>query len=465
MEATTESRWGRRLGRTPLVRAHGLERALGLERVWLKLEGNNPSGHREDRMAYVIIRDARAAGKDTLTIGTSGTVGASLAHLAPEFGVRCVLFVPSRRQMLRAEQIAREGVDVVELGRSYEACVEASRAAAAENGWYDANPGMSGGMMHLQAYARIGDEVWEQADVPPTDLVSQVSNGASVAGLHMELRAAWVAERIERLPRLVAASTSQGNAIVASFAAGDRRIRTLGRADLRESRHNLNVLNARCYNGQDALNALYDTAGFAVGVPDEVLLESHRRFRSLERFRVGVSNAFPIAALFAETERFRGRRVVLVLNDGRVDVDVRRITRDDLPMSYEQFLALLDDWLDVYTDPPEEIRDAADDAFGNGFVVGAFQGTELVGAVVVASGRYRRFFPRYHLAYIATRKSIKGMGIATQLFQKVIELTGGEFSLHVEVENRRAIRLYEKMGLRRKYFRMFYKAPPPGNGE
>jgi threonine synthase len=51
------------------------------------------------------------------------------------------------------------------------------------------------------------------------------------------------------------------------------------------------------------------------------------------------------------------------------------------------------------------------------------------------------------------------MGIATLLLQKAIEVTEGNFSLHVEVENKRAIKLYEKMGLKKKYYRMLYHGP------
>lgn len=229
-----------------------------------------------------------------------------------------------------------------------------------------------------------------------------------------------------------------------------------------------NTDDAECYNGQDALNAVYDTEGAAVGVSDDELLEAYEWLRRTERFRLTVANAYPVAALLgaARSGALAGGRVVVVLNDGRVDVEVRRLRRSDLGMSYEQFLATLNDWLVRFTDPLAEIRDATDDAFTNGFVLGAFQGSELVGAVVVSTGRYETFFPKYHLSYIATKKTIKGMGIATQLIAKVIELTEGDFSLHVETDNRGAIKLYEKMGLRKKYYRMFYAGarttvPPP----
>ncbi len=401
-------------------------------------------------------------------MGTLGTTAGSLSYLAPYFGVRCVLYLPSRKRALRSRLLVGPNTELVEYGRSYEDCVVESRRAAERHGWYDANPGLANNLLNMYSFEYIAEEIRQQLERPPTHVICQTSNGSSVSGLHLGFKRQWVAEVIDRLPRIHAASTSHGNAIVEAYRLGSKRIVTLDRRLIRESRYNRNVVNAECYNGQDALNAVYDTEGAAVGVSDDELLEAYEWLRRTERFRLTVANAYPVAALLGAARRgaLAGGRVVVVLNDGRVDVEVRRLRRSDLGMSYEQFLATLNDWLVRFTDPLAEIRDATDDAFTNGFVLGAFQGSELVGAVVVSTGRYETFFPKYHLSYIATKKTIKGMGIATQLIAKVIELTEGDFSLHVETDNRGAIKLYEKMGLRKKYYRMFYAGarttvPPP----
>jgi len=36
-------------------------------------------------------------------------------------------------------------------------------------------------------------------------------------------------------------------------------------------------------------------------------------------------------------------------------------------------------------------------------------------------------------------------------------LSKGDLSLHVGIDNKRAIKIYEKMGFRKKYFRMMYQ--------
>jgi threonine synthase len=149
----------------------------------------------------------------------------------------------------------------------------------------------------------------------------------------------------------------------------------------------------------------------------------------------------------------------VILNDGKVNIELKILRKNSLDIPYGDFLKILDTWLVQFTDPVEEIREATDNAFDKGYVIGAFNRGQMVGVAVVSNSKWETFFPSYHLSYIATKKDLRGMGIATLLIQKAIELSNGSLSLHVETDNKRAIKLYEKMGLRRKYYRMLYKGP------
>jgi threonine synthase len=148
---------------------------------------------------------------------------------------------------------------------------------------------------------------------------------------------------------------------------------------------------------------------------------------------------------------------IVVLHDGKVDLDIRILEKNDLSVSFKKFLHKLDDWLIQFSDPLEEIEEAVENAFHHGFVIGAYFQGMLSGIAVVSKTRFKTFFPQYHLSYIATRQGVEGRGIATELLEHVIDLTKGDLSLHVEVDNKRATNLYEKMGFQKKYFRMLYQ--------
>jgi len=451
-----------RIGRTPLVRARGLEQELGLEKIYLKLEGNNPTGHRVDRLAYLLIRDALSRGKHTLCLAGYGAIAESLREFARTFDVTCVFYTPKGRTVFRSTPEPDERIRIQEHGRSYEDCVAESRRVAGEQGWYNANFGLANSMINMYAFSDIASELTAQLDGRVDTILCQAVDGSAVAGLHLGFREQWIREQLDRPPALWAVSTTAGNAIVASYEAGSREILPLERNDMGKTRYGRHLASAVCQNGQDALNAIYDTSGRAVGMSDERVLASVKRFRKREKIRLTLANAFPVAAMMqaAEGGEITPGNHVLILDDGKVDLDIRRLVSADLNMPYKSLLERLDTWLGDYTDPLEEIDEALKIAFERGFVLGAFDRGSLVGLTVLVRTGFQTFIPRFHMAYIATEKSAKGMGIATQLIQEAVERSRGSLSLHVDLNNKKAIRLYEKMGLRRKYARMIYMGKP-----
>ncbi|HUU07737.1 MAG TPA: pyridoxal-phosphate dependent enzyme, partial [Thermoplasmata archaeon] len=70
-----------RIGQTPLRRLQNAERRLGVRRLHIKLEGENPTGTHTDRMALLLALDARSKQFDTLTVATCGNYGAAMAHV------------------------------------------------------------------------------------------------------------------------------------------------------------------------------------------------------------------------------------------------------------------------------------------------------------------------------------------------------------------------------------------------
>ena len=448
-----------KIGKTPLLRAHKLEKELGISKIYLKLEGNNPSGHIEDRLAYLIIREALSHKKKTICIGTYGTVGGSLALLSQYFNIKCVFVIPSKEKILRKERFQSSHIKIIEHGKTYEDSVMESRRLAEENDWYDANPGLDNNMMNMYAFEYIAKEVYDSIGGEIDNIFCQTGNGSSISGLHMGFKRLWLMEKIDILPKINAVSTSHGNAIIESYKRNKKEILSLSPQKAKESRYNRNLINWKCFNGQDALNAVYDTNGAAIGISDGELIEYAKRFRKMEKLKFTINYSFPIAALFklAEARQIKNGTHVLILDDAKVDLNIKIIDKDDLTISYEKFLNTLDEWLVNFTDPMEEIKEAVENAFDDGYVICAFHSGAIVGVAIISRTRFERFFPKYHLSYIATKRDIKGRGVATQLTEKAIKVTGGDLSLHVEIENKRAIRLYEKMGLRKKYYRMFYQ--------
>ncbi|MEK6805543.1 MAG: cysteine synthase CysM [Pseudomonadota bacterium] len=104
------------IGNTPLVRLSRLP-GLGNNKLYAKLEGNNPAGSVKDRPAYSMIRRAQERGEikpgDTLIEATSGNTGIALAMVAATLGYRMVLIMPEHLSIERRAVMKAFGAHII----------------------------------------------------------------------------------------------------------------------------------------------------------------------------------------------------------------------------------------------------------------------------------------------------------------------------------------------------------------
>lgn len=457
----------RRVGRTPLLRAKGLERHLGLEEVHLKLEGNNPTGHKVDRISYSLARDAQERGFRTLTVGTAGYFARSLGIIAPSMGLRCVFYVPTAVDGI-GEKLARmEGVIVERVEGTIDDAAKRSRASSSREGWYDANPGLSNTFMAAMAYSPISSEIVSRLGGAPATVSVPVGSGSLLSGVHAGFRQLWSSEAVGGVPMMLAGSLESGNAIVEAYTRGLDIVEPLPRAPPKASGALQALMNVSGVMGQQGVDALHDSGGHAYGIPVKELRELAKLSRSLDGVTMSVDSAAALGALVhAHREGLLkgGGKHVAVLSTGRTDLTIQEIGRRDLEGRLDRTINLLDGWLNAFSDPKEEIREALENALDQGHVLGAFLNHRLVGICALSRMELDTFFPRYHLSYIAADDRYEGRGIATMLIQRAIEVSEGRLSLHVETDNKKAVNLYKKMGFDTKYYRMLYRGGPGGPG-
>src|SRR5437879_3974807 len=79
----------------PLVRARSLEHETGIPEVWLKVEGQNPTGSFKDRGMVVAVAKAVEAGVRVVLCASTGNTAASAAAYAARAGLACTVVLPA----------------------------------------------------------------------------------------------------------------------------------------------------------------------------------------------------------------------------------------------------------------------------------------------------------------------------------------------------------------------------------
>jgi threonine synthase len=82
-------------GATPLIHARRLGAELGLDRLFLKFEGTNPTGSFKDRGMVLAVNRALSAGASAVVCASTGNTSASAAAYAAAAGLPCHVVLPA----------------------------------------------------------------------------------------------------------------------------------------------------------------------------------------------------------------------------------------------------------------------------------------------------------------------------------------------------------------------------------
>lgn len=184
------------VGNTPLVRLvrlPGATQAQRNNRVFAKLEGNNPAGSVKDRPALSMIAHAEARGDikpgDTLVEATSGNTGIALAMVAAMRGYKMVLVMPENQSIERRQTMRAFGAELVltpkaggmELARDMaDQLVKEKRGVMLDQFANPDNP--------LAHYEGTGPEIWRDTGGKVTHFISSMGTTGTIMGVSRFLK-------------------------------------------------------------------------------------------------------------------------------------------------------------------------------------------------------------------------------------------------------------------------------------
>ncbi|RJE72577.1 pyridoxal-phosphate dependent enzyme [Reichenbachiella sp. MSK19-1] len=307
------------VGDTSLSRARNIERETGFRQLFLKFEGGNPTGTQKDRIAFAQCLDALRRGYDTITVATCGNYGASVALAAYLAGLRCVIHIPENYHTDRISEMEMAGGEVHRVVGTYEDTVQASSEAAADEGWYDANPGGANTALQIMAYAEMANEIYDQLRDAPKIIAVPVSNGTLLAGIYRGFVSLYKRGKTSRVPLMVAASSTHKNPIVYSFKKGMENCVDLRPEKIKETVVNEPLINWHSFDGEEALYAIRQSNGSAHNISDEKMLKVSKLLKEKEGLHVLPASVAGLVALLEidDQKELEPDRYVAVLTSRR----------------------------------------------------------------------------------------------------------------------------------------------------
>lgn len=299
-------------GFTPLLQAKRLAGELGVPRLWIKDEAQNPTGSFKDRGLSLAISRAKELGVKKAAIPSAGNAGGSLAAYAALAGIEAHVFMPRDTPIANQIEVRQYGAELRLVDGLISDCGRMIAALKTAEGWYDVSTLKE--PYRVEGKKTMGYEIAEQLNWHLPDVVIYPTGGGT--GLIGMWKAFAELEELGWIgaarPRMVSVQASGCAPIVKAFA--EQKMSAEPWQDAHTIASGLRVPQA--VGDFLILQALRESRGVAVSVSDAEMLAEISRVGKLEGIFFCPEGAACIAALrrLVDNEWIKPDEEVVIFN-------------------------------------------------------------------------------------------------------------------------------------------------------
>jgi threonine synthase len=209
-----------RVGWTPLYAAPRLANKLGLNSLWVKDDGRQPTASFKDRASAIAVVKAQERSARIITTASTGNAAAALSGLCASVQQQNVIFVPESAPVAKIAQLLVFGSTVLLVEGTYDDAFELCLEAAEEYNWYNRNTAYNPYMTEGKKTASY--EICEQLEWQAPDVIFvSVGDGCIIGGLHKGLKDLLALGWIDHMPRLIGVQAEGSDFMVQAWTRGE----------------------------------------------------------------------------------------------------------------------------------------------------------------------------------------------------------------------------------------------------
>ena len=301
-------------GMTALLPVRRLGASMGLEHLYVKDEGLNPTGSFKARGMTAAVTRAKQLGAKTLAAPTAGNAGGALAAYAAAAGLAAVIVMPSDTPVANVTECRAFGAKVIQLDGLISDCGKYVAERKDREGWYDVSTLKE--PYRVEGKKTMGYELWEQfGGQLPDVILYPTGGGVGLIGMCKAFdemqEMGWIgAER----PRMVAVQAEGCAPIVKAWEAHREKAEFFPHAATMAS--GLRVPGP--LGDLLILRMLKQTKGTALTVSDEEMLEAGKELASEEGIFAAPEGAATVSAArkLASLGWLKPEETVVLFNTG-----------------------------------------------------------------------------------------------------------------------------------------------------
>ncbi|MCL2358200.1 MAG: threonine synthase [Nitrososphaerota archaeon] len=280
-------------GGTGLHRSERLGAELGIQNLYIKNEGENPTGSFKDRGMTVGVTKAVELGARHVICASTGNTSASLAAYAARAGIRCTVLIPSGKIAYgKLSQAMIHGAKVLQVRGNFDEALEfVFKLSEKHRDIYLLN---SINPFRVEGQKSLGYEICDQLNYEAPDrIIIPVGNAGNISAVWKGLTEFYQLGLIKKLPKMTGIQ-AQGSAPIAQAIQTDsdqiipvQNPETIATA----------IRIGAPVSWKKAINAIRESHGTAEIVTDDEILDAQKTLARIEGIFVEPASASSIAGL------------------------------------------------------------------------------------------------------------------------------------------------------------------------
>ena len=278
-------------GDTGLYPCERLAREVGINRLFIKNEGDNPTGSFKDRGMTVGVTWAARLGARAVACASTGNTSASMAAYAARRGLEAIVLIPDGKvAMGKLAQAVVHGARVVQVEGNFDDAMRLVQELSLGEGLIyllnSINP------FRLEGQKTLAFEVCETLNGVPDAVVLPMGNAGNISAIWKGFGEFQRAGLITRRPKMIGVQAAGAAPIVATLRNGADTCKLDNPETIATA-----IRIGAPVNWRKAVAAVKDSGGEAGTVTDDEILEAQRDLARLEGIFVEPASAAPIAYL------------------------------------------------------------------------------------------------------------------------------------------------------------------------
>jgi threonine synthase len=280
-------------GGTGLHQCKRLGKALGISQLYVKNEGENPTGSFKDRGMTVGVTKALELGVKSVICASTGNTSASLAAYAAKAGLQCAVLIPSGKIAYgKLAQAIIYGAKVIQVRGNFDQALDiVFKLSEKHRNIYLLN---SINPFRIEGQKSLGFEICEQLDnKPPDRVIVPVGNAGNISAIWKGFTEFHNLGFVKTLPKMTGIQAVGAAPIVEAIKNGSSEIKPVSTPETIATAIRIGAP----VSWKKAINAIRDSGGTAETVTDEEILEAQKTLSRLEGLFVEPASASSIAGL------------------------------------------------------------------------------------------------------------------------------------------------------------------------